>query len=452
MIPFFIETYGCQMNVYDSEVVASLLEKAGYSPCERIEDAAVILVNTCSIRENAEQRVWGRLEYFRQLKKHNRSLKVAVLGCMASRLKEKLIENTCVDFVVGPDSYRVLPQLLNGTYTPADPTCEPAPRVQTKLSKKETYADVLPVRMDKNGVTSFVSIMRGCNNMCAYCIVPYVRGGERSRDPFSIEEEVRDLFAKGYKEVNLLGQNVDSYLWESEDGTVKETFAQLLARVAQISPLLRVRFATSHPKDMNDSVLYTMATYPNICHHIHLPVQSGSDAQLAKMKRTYNRATYLERIAKIREVLPDCVISTDMISGFCDETLEDHEQTLSLMRHVRFDQAFMFQYSERPNTFAARHYQDNVPEAEKTRRLNEVIALQTELSAESNRADIGKVFEVLVEGRSKRSEQEYFGRTSTNKVCVFPRKGVEKGMYVKVKVSQCSAATLLGEIVDEKNS
>ncbi len=439
MIPFFIETYGCQMNVYDSEVVASLLEKAGYAPCDGIEDAAVILVNTCSIRENAEQRVWGRLEYFRQLKKRRPSLQVAVLGCMASRLKEKLLENTCVDFVVGPDSYRLLPQLLGQE-------C-PAP-VQTQLSRKETYADILPLRMDKHGVTTFVSIMRGCNNMCAYCIVPYVRGGERSRDPFSIEQEVRDLFAKGYKEVNLLGQNVDSYGWESEDGKVKETFSQLLERVARISPLLRVRFATSHPKDMNDSVLHTMAAYSNICHHIHLPVQSGSDAQLAKMKRTYNRATYLERIAKIREILPDCVISTDMISGFCDESEEDHLQTLSLMREVRFDQAFMFQYSERPNTYAARHYTDNVPEAEKTRRLNEVIALQTELSAQSNRADIGKVFEVLVEGPSKRSDLEYFGRTSTNKVCVFPRKGVEPGMYVKVKVCQCSAATLLGEIVE----
>lgn len=429
------------MNVYDSEVVASILSGNGYTPCTSLEEARVILVNTCSIRDNAEQRVWGRLDVFRQYKKKNPAVRVAVLGCMASRLKDKLVEHPAVDFVVGPDSYRLLPMLLEGSASPEAPSAHPLAPIQTKLSKTETYADVSPLRMDKNGVTTFVSIMRGCNNMCAYCIVPYVRGAERSRDPFTIEKEVRDLFAQGYKEVNLLGQNVDSYLWN------EETFAHLMERIALISPSLRVRFATSHPKDINDSLLHVMARYPNICQHIHLPVQSGSNAMLERMNRKYTRETYLARVAKIREILPNCVISTDMIAGFCGETLEDHAQTLRLMQEVRFDQAFLFQYSERPNTFAARHLADDVPEAEKTRRLNELIALQNQLSLQSNQAAVGKEFDVLVEGASKRNAEEYFGRTSGNKVCVFPRKDVQIGDYVRVRVTSCSAATLKAEII-----
>lgn len=426
----FIETYGCQMNVYDSELVMSFLEKAGYEKCEHLEDADVILVNTCSIRDNAEQRVLGRLDVFLQLKKKKRII-VGVLGCMAERLKDKLFENPAVDVVAGPDSYRNLAELIekasmSGKY------------INVQLSLDETYADIIPVRTDKNGVSSFISIMRGCNNMCTYCIVPYVRGRERSRDPYTIVKEARDLFEKGYKEVNLLGQNVDSYMWVNpENPTEKVNFAQLLEMVALINPKLRVRFSTSHPKDMSNGVLYTMAMYPNICTHIHLPVQSGSTRMLDKMNRKYTREKYLERIAKIREIIPEACITTDIIAGYCSETEEDHKETLTLMEEVRYDSAFMFQYSMRPDTFAHRHFQDDVPLETKTRRLNEIIELQNRHSLESNEKDVGKIFEVLIEGTSKRNSEELFGRTSGNKVCVFPAEGHKAGDYVHVKVERC---------------
>jgi len=450
------------MNVSDSEVVARLLSDNGYRQCERFEEARIIFVNTCSIRDNAEKRVMGRLDLFARMKKKDPGLKVGVLGCMATRLKEELLAHPAVDLVVGPDSYRQLPRMLGSAVM--------AP-IEVKLSLTETYADIKPFRGVSHGISSFVTIMRGCNNMCAYCIVPYVRGRERSRDPFSIEEEVRDLFVAGFREVTLLGQNVNSYGWKqgsstnqgvftsdqddkpdsgtSEDGQVSVTFARLLERVAAISPLLRIRYTTSHPKDMQDDVLYAMAAHPNICKHIHLPVQSGSNNVLKKMNRGYTREEYLDRIAAIHRILPGCTISSDMISGFCSETEEDHAQTLSLMEEVRFDQAFMFHYSQRPNTLAARHYPDDVPENVKIRRLNEIIALQNRLSLESNLADVGKVFEVLVEGVSKRSEEFFFGRTGTNKVCVFPKEDSRVGDYVRIRVLSCTAATLKGKIVSE---
>jgi len=435
----FIETYGCQMNVNDSEVVLSILQKAGYALCEKIEEADLILINTCSIRDNAEQRIWGRLDHFKVMKKKKKSLTVGILGCMAERLKDELLNHAGVDLVAGPDSYRDLPRLLSGI-TGRDK------QINTLLSQEETYADISPVRMDKNGVSAYISIMRGCNNMCTYCVVPYVRGAERSRDPESIVREAEELFENGYREVTLLGQNVDSYHWyKVENPTQTTNFAQLLERVALISPDLRVRFSTSHPKDMGDSVLYTMAMYCNICSHIHLPVQSGSDNMLAKMNRKYNRAEYLQRVKMIHKVLPECSISTDIIAGFCGETEEDHQQTLSIMREVGYYTAFMFQYSERPNTKAARHYPDDVPADVKTKRLNEIIALQNELSLQSNQADMGKEFEVLVEGFSKRSELELCGRTQQNKVCVFPAGGHKTGDFVKVRIISCSSATLKGE-------
>lgn len=434
----FIETYGCQMNVNDSEVVLSILQASGYALCDKIEQADLILVNTCSIRDNAEQRIWGRLNNFKILKKKKRSLIVGVLGCMAERLKEELLNHPAVDIVAGPDSYRDLPNLIL-SLTSGDK------QINTLLSHEETYADISPVRMDKNGVSAFISIMRGCNNMCSYCVVPYVRGAERSRDYKSIVQEAQNLFDNGYKEISLLGQNVDSYHWINPDNpTEKVNFAQLLEMVALIDPKLRVRFSTSHPKDMDNSVLYTMAMYPNICDHIHLPVQSGSDIMLSRMNRKYTRSVYLERVSKIREIIPNCSISTDIIAGFCGETEEDHQQTLSIMREVGYYTAFMFQYSQRPNTKAARHFQDDVPAEVKTRRLNEIISLQNELSLKSNQEDIGKVFEVLVEGYSKRSDSELVGRTSQNKVCVFPAGEHKVGDYVLIKVTSCSSATLKG--------
>lgn len=432
----FIETYGCQMNVNDSEVVLSILQGCGYSLCEKLEEADLIFINTCSIRDNAEQRIWGRLDLFRQMKKKKRGLVVGILGCMAERLKEELLEHEGVDIVAGPDSYRELPKLLASLSGDNK-------QINVILSQEETYADISPVRMDNNGVSAFISIMRGCNNMCAYCVVPYVRGGERSREPESILHEAEELFQAGYKEITLLGQNVDSYHWiDTENPTKTVNFAQLLEMVALISPHLRVRFSTSHPKDMANSVLYTMAMYPNICNHIHLPVQSGSNNMLLKMNRKYTRESYLERVAKIRDILPDCTISSDIIAGFCGETEEDHKETLSIMREVGYYLSFMFQYSERPNTKAARHYKDDVAPEVKTRRLNEIIALQNELSLLSNQADLGKEFEVLVEGTSKRSKEELFGRTSQNKVCVFPAGEHKVGDYVKVKVVSCTSATL----------
>ncbi len=434
----FIETYGCQMNVSDSEVVLSILQNSGYSLCEKIEEADLILVNTCAIRDNAEQRIWGRLNYFKALKKKKPELIIGILGCMAERLKDELLNNTAVDLVAGPDSYRDLPRLLS-QISSGDK------QINTLLSQEETYADISPVRLDKNGVSAFISIMRGCNNMCTYCVVPYVRGGERSRNPQSILREATELFENGYKEVTLLGQNVNSYHWVEQSNPTKTTnFAQLLEIVALISPQLRVRFSTSHPKDMGDSVIHTMAMYENICKHIHLPVQSGSDNMLAKMNRKYNRKEYLERVKKIHEIIPGCSISTDIIAGFCGETEEDHMQTLSIMREVGYYTAFMFQYSERPNTKAARHYPDDVPAEVKTRRLNEIISLQNELSLISNQADLGKEFEVLVEGPSKKSDKELCGRNQQNKMCVFPAGEHKIGDFVRIRVTTCTSATLKG--------
>lgn len=438
----FIETYGCQMNVYDSEIVLSILEKEGYTPCRGLEDADLIMVNTCSIRDNAEQRVWGRLDRFLQEKKHRR-VTVGVLGCMAERLKQELLSHPAVDLVAGPDTYRDLPRMLRCLAE------EREKQVNTVLSLRETYADIDPVRTDAGGVTTFISIMRGCNNMCTYCIVPYVRGGERSRDPQSIVREAERLYAAGYREVSLLGQNVDSYLWKNPDNpTETVTFAQLIELVALVAPDLRVRFSTSHPKDMSNGVLYSMAMYPNICTHIHLPVQSGSDRMLEKMNRKYTVAGYLERIEKIREIVPEAAVTTDIIAGFCSETEEDHRATLELMQKVRFDSAFMFQYSQRPGTKAARHFPDDVPPEVKTRRLNEIIELQSAISLERNRECVGQTYEVLIEGTSKRDSGSLFGRTSSNKVCVFPALGHRPGEYVKVKVESCTSATLLGNIVE----
>lgn len=438
----FIETYGCQMNVYDSEVVLSILKKEGYELCDRLEDADLILVNTCSIRENAEQRVWGRLDRFLQEKKHHKVI-VGVLGCMAERIKQDLLSHPAVDMVVGPDSYRELPKLLEQL---SDNSADK--QMEIELSRTETYADIVPVRMDKNGVTSFISIMRGCNNMCTYCIVPYVRGRERSRDPYTIVQEATTLYKAGYKEVNLLGQNVDSYLWKDPENPTKSVnFAQLLELVALVAPDLRVRFSTSHPKDMSNGVLYSMAMYPNICTHIHLPVQSGSDRMLDKMNRKYDSATYLERIDKIREIIPDAAITTDIIAGFCSETEEDHQATIELLKKVRFDSAFMFQYSQRPNTKAARHFDDDVPLETKTRRLNEIIELQSAISLERNKECIGKTYEVLIEGTSKRDSEQLFGRTLGNKVCVFSAPGYKAGDYATVKVESCTSATLIATLV-----
>lgn len=441
----FIETYGCQMNVNDSEVVLSVLQRAGYSICDHLKDADIILINTCSIRDNAEQRVWGRLDVFLQEKKSRKGVIVGVLGCMAERLKEELLRHPAVDIVAGPDAYRDIPKLIAALKSDA------GKQINTLLSHEETYADISPVRMDKNGVSAFISIMRGCNNMCSYCVVPYVRGAERSRDPESIIREAQELFDNGYKEVSLLGQNVDSYNWTDPDNPTRSVnFAQLLERVALIDPRLRVRFSTSHPKDMGNGVLYTMAMYPNICNHIHLPVQSGSNAMLLKMNRKYTRESYLERVAKIREILPDCTISTDIIAGFCGETEQDHRDTLSLMEAVRFDSAFMFQYSERPNTKAARHFPDDVPPEVKTRRLNEIIELQNRLSLESNQKALGKTFDVLIEGISKRSDRQLIGRTPQNKVCVFDAEGHTIGGYAKVRIHSCTSATLMAKIAEEE--
>ncbi len=438
----YIETYGCQMNVADSEVVASVMKDNGYIVTEDINEADIILVNTCSIRENAEQRVWGRLDVFKQIKKKKPELTVGVIGCMAERLKEKLIEEKkIVDLVVGPDAYRSLPELLE--------TVESGQKaINVILSKEETYADISPVRLDKNGISAFISIMRGCNNMCSYCIVPYVRGGERSRNPESIIVEAEDLYKKGYKEITLLGQNVDSYNWESEDKNKTVMFAQLLEMVAKISPTLRIRFSTSHPKDMSDEVLYTMAMYSNICNHVHLPAQSGSTEVLEKMKRGYSREWYIDRINAIKKILPNCAVSTDIMTGFSGETEENHKDTLSLMSLVNYDYAFMFKYSERPKTYAARHLKDDVAEEIKSRRLSEIIELQGSLSEKSKKADLGKVFEVLVEGISKKSKDQLFGRNSQNKVVVFPKQDYKIGDYVFVEVTDCTSATLIGKAID----
>ena len=434
----YIETYGCQMNVGDSEVIFSILEKEGYHRTESMDEADVILANTCSVRDNAEQRIWGRIEVFHKQKESRPGVVVGIVGCMAERLKDKLLDTHKVDLVAGPDSYRTLPALLRDI-------APDKPQINVMLSHEETYADIVPVRTDRNGVSAFISIMRGCNNVCSYCVVPYTRGAERSRDPQTIVDEARDVFKKGYKEVTLLGQNVDSYNWNPSEGEGCD-FPKLLEMVAEISPELRVRFATNHPKDISDDLINTMARHENICNHIHLPVQSGSDRLLEKMRRRYTAEWYLERVSKIREVLPGCGITTDVIAGFCSETEEDHRQTLELFRKVGFDYAYMFYYSERPGTLAARHYPDDVPLDVKTRRLNEIIALQNELSLKSNQNDVGKVFRVLVEGPSKKNPEEFCGRSGSNKMCVFPCKGHKAGDYVDVKVQSCTSATLIGEI------
>ncbi len=435
----YIETYGCQMNVGDSEVIFSILGKEGYERTESMDDADVILANTCSVRDNAEQRIWGRIEVFHKQKEKRSGVVVGIVGCMAERLKDKLLDTHKVDLVAGPDSYRTLPTLLRDI-------APDKPQINVMLSHEETYADIVPVRTDRNGVSAFISIMRGCNNVCSYCVVPYTRGAERSRDPKTIVDEARDVFSKGYKEVTLLGQNVDSYNWNPEDGQGCD-FPDLLEMVAGISPELRVRFATNHPKDISDKLIDTMAKYANICEHIHLPVQSGSDRLLEKMRRRYTSGWYLDRVARIREVMPGCGITTDVIAGFCSETEEDHRQTLELFRKVGFDYAYMFYYSERPGTLAARHYPDDVPPDVKTRRLNEIIALQNELSLKSNRNDIGKVFRVLVEGPSKKNPEELCGRSGSNKMCVFPGGGHKAGDYVDVEVVSCTSATLIGKLV-----
>ena len=432
----FVETYGCQMNVGDSEIVVSLMQREGYVYTDRIEQADVILINTCSIRDNAEQRIWGRLNELKRYRKARPGLIVGILGCMAERLREQLLEGPWgVDVVAGPDAYRDLPRLVREAEAGGK-------GVNVLLSTEETYAEIAPVRLDRNGVSAFVAIMRGCNNFCSYCVVPYTRGRERSRDAATIVAEAQSLFDNGYREVTLLGQNVNSYRAGEVD------FPELLRRVASISPLLRVRFATSHPKDMSDRLLEVMASKPNICRCIHLPAQSGSSRMLEKMNRKYTREWYLDRIAAIRRYMPDCAITTDLIAGFCSETDEDHRQTLSLMREVGYEFAYMFKYSERPDTFAQRHMPDDVPDSVKTARLNEIIALQNTLSAESNARDVGKEFEILVEGTSKRSDRQLFGRTSQNKVVVFDRGECRIGDYVRVRVTASSSATLQGELVE----
>lgn len=429
------------MNVTDTEVVVSLLRDSGFELSPTMDNADIILVNTCSIRENAEQRIWGRLDLFKREKLKRPATIIGVIGCMAERLKGRLLEaGKMVDLVAGPDAYRTLPSLINEVSRGHQ-------AVNTLLLREETYADIEPVRLDKNGVTAFVSIMRGCNNMCSYCVVPFVRGAERSRDPDTILNEVRNLFDDGYREVTLLGQNVDSYRWES-NGQVT-AFSNLLGMTAEISPLLRVRFSTNHPRDLSDELLHTMARYPNICRHIHLPVQSGSSRILKLMNRKYDREWYMERIRVIRSILPECALSTDIITGFCDETDEDHRGTLSLLEWARFDFAYMFAYSERPDTRAARRMTDNVPAELKKKRLNEIIALQNGISASMKKMDIDMKYEVLIEGISKRSDKELFGRNSQNKVVVFPGEGHKPGDYVTVHIESASSATLRGRIVHQ---
>ncbi|NBR56974.1 MAG: tRNA (N6-isopentenyl adenosine(37)-C2)-methylthiotransferase MiaB [Chitinophagia bacterium] len=439
---FYIESYGCAMNFADSEVVASILAKNGFGSTRNIEVADLILLNTCSIREKAEQTVRKRLTEFRKLKTQNPGLLVGVLGCMAERLKSKLLEEEkLVDMVVGPDAYRSLPDLINDAGTGQK-------AVNVLLSRDETYADISPVRLDSNGISGFVSIMRGCNNMCSFCVVPFTRGRERSRDAFSIVAECRDLFDKGYKEITLLGQNVDSYYWNNPENNSSTTFAMLLESVALISPTLRVRFSTSHPKDITDEVLFTMAKYPNICKYIHLPVQSGSTRVLQLMNRTYTREWYLSKVARIKEIMPECTVSSDIIAGFCTETEQDHQDTISIMQAAQYDYSYMYFYSERPGTLAAKRYEDDIPEAVKKRRLQEIVDVQWTLSNESNKRDVGKCFEVLIEGDSKKSDAEWMGRTSQNKVVVFPKLNhpLKKGDYVEIFIAGFTKGTLLGTL------
>jgi tRNA-2-methylthio-N6-dimethylallyladenosine synthase len=454
----YIETYGCQMNFSDTEIVASVLKEMEYGFTTDEKEADLVFINTCSIRDNAEAKIWNRLKQLKGRKRDNPELMVGVLGCMAERLREKLIEKEqLVDMVVGPDAYRSLPELITEAETGQK-------AVNVLLSREETYAELAPVRLNSNGVCAFVTIMRGCDNMCSFCVVPFTRGRERSRDPHSIVREVEQLVADGYKEVTLLGQNVDSYLW-SADGSLKgkaqinkaikagegvETvnFAQLLEKVAQVSPELRVRFSTSHPKDITDEVMHTMARYDNICNYIHLPAQAGNSRILELMNRGYTREWYLEKVRRIREILPDCAISTDIITGFCSESDEEFEETLSLMEQVRYEHAFMFAYSERPNTAAAKRMEDDVPEKVKKDRLRRVIELQLRVSKEKNQQDIGKTFSVLIESSSKRSEDDWAGRNDQNKMVIFPKNGNHQpGDYVRVRVNKASSATLIGEMV-----
>lgn len=439
----YIESYGCQMNFSDSEIVTSILQENGYATTSTAAEADVILLNTCAIRENAEQKVRHRLTQFTHLKKKNPQMVVGVLGCMAERLKTKFLEEEkIVDVVAGPDAYRDLPNLFNEVD-------EGQKAINVFLSRDETYADIKPVRLHSNGVTAFVSIMRGCDNMCSFCVVPYTRGRERSRDVYSILKECQDLFDDGFREVTLLGQNVDSYKWESEDTTEKVNFAQLLERVALVNSDLRVRFATSHPKDITDEVLYTMAKYENICNYIHLPAQSGNSRILKLMNRTYDREWYINRIDAIRTILgEECAISQDLITGFCTETEEEHQDTLSLMEYVKYDYGYMFAYSERPGTPAAKKLVDDIPEEVKARRLNEVIAVQRRLSLERNQMAVGQVYKVLVEGFSKRSDDFLCGRNDQNKMVIFPKENYKKGEYVQVLVTECTSGTLLGKAVN----
>jgi tRNA-2-methylthio-N6-dimethylallyladenosine synthase len=440
---FYIESYGCQMNFADSEIVASLLYKEGFGATRNVEDADLIFINTCSIREKAEQTIRKRLTEFRKLKEGKRSLLIGVLGCMAERLKAKLLEEEkLVDLVIGPDAYRSLPSLVK--------EAEGGQKaVNVLLSREETYADISPVRLGGNGVSAFVSIMRGCNNMCTFCVVPFTRGRERSRDTTSILRECTDLFEKGYREVTLLGQNVDSYYYTPANESIAITFANLLEQVAQISPELRVRFSTSHPKDITDDVLHTMARYENICKYIHLPVQSGSSRILQLMNRTYTREWYMARVDRIRQIIPDCGISSDIITGFCTEEEHDHQLTLDIMEYSRYDYSYMFFYSERPGTLAQKRYADDVPEDIKKRRLQEVIVMQNRLSLQSNKQDIGKSFKVLIEGNSHKSDTDWMGRSSQNKVVVFPKENYElkKGDYVTVSVNTVTQGTLIGQIL-----
>ena len=440
---FYIESYGCQMNFSDSEIVASILNKEGYGPTPYVEEADLVFLNTCSIREKAEQTVRKRLTEFKKIKLKRPAVLIGMLGCMAERLKSKLLEEEkLVDIVVGPDAYRALPSLISDAESGQK-------AVNVLLSREETYADISPVRLNSNGVSAYVSIMRGCNNMCSFCVVPFTRGRERSRDPFSIIKECEELFNTGYREVTLLGQNVDSYYWIPSEIEGAVTFAHLLEKIALISPDLRVRFSTSHPKDITDDVLHTIARHENICKYIHLPVQSGSTRILQLMNRTYTQEWYMKKVDRIREIIPDCGLSSDVISGFCTETEPDHHETLKVMEYSKYDMSYMFIYSERPGTLAHRRYTDDVPATVKKRRLQEIVELQGRLSLQSNMEDIGKTFIVLIEGDSKKSSSEWMGRNTHNKVIVFPKENFEfkKGEYVLVEVYDCTKATLLGKIV-----
>ena len=434
----YIETYGCQMNFSDSEIVASIMAEEDYGVTEQVNDADVIIINTCSIRDNAEQRVWKRLRELKSLKKKHSDLQIGIIGCMAERFKEAMLEmQPEVDFIAGPDAYRSLPELITASVAGQQ-------TANVMLSEEETYDDIQPVRLHSNGVSAFISIMRGCENFCAYCVVPFTRGKERSRNPHTIVREATELFQNGYREITLLGQNVNSYHWVENDGTVI-CFPQLITMVAAIDTQLRIRFTTSHPKDLSDDLIEAIAQHHNICRSIHLAVQSGSNRILEKMNRKYSREYYLGRIQAIRAAIPDCAVSTDIIAGFCDETEEDHQDTLNLMREVRFDYAFMFKYSERSGTIAAKKFADNVPDEMKSRRLEEIIALQQELSLQSNKNDVGKVVEVLVEGNARKSAQQLMGRDSRNKVVVFEAPQLKKGDYAQVRIVRCTSATLIGK-------